>query len=64
MQSLFGVRQTDSKKAVEPNFKKHLVEKKSELEDYFDVDLVTYDIEKGGRQVPTVYCLDIVGFIR
>ena len=40
------------------------MEKKSELEPYFSVENVTYDIEKGGREIPTVYCSDILGYIR
>jgi len=41
------------------------VEKKSELEPYFSVENVKYDIDKGeGIVVPTVYCSDIIGYVR
>ena len=41
------------------------MDKKSELEPYFSVENVKYDIDKGdGIEIPTVYCSDIVGYVR
>ena len=55
----------ESIRAVEAHYKQHLVDKKRELEPYFSVEDVTYDIEKdNGRVVPTVHCSDILGLVR